>query len=319
MRHRATGRGLTAALAALALLVLSACGSGSADTPAAPASSGPVTVAHAQGTATIGATPQKVVVFDIGALVTLDDLGVPVVGVPKLEGLPERLAEYAGEKYTKVGTLFEPDYEKVNELAPDLIIVGGRSAAAYPELSKIATTVDVSVDNAKFLASFRERVEAVGAIFGKQDQVRERLDALTAKVSEVAGRNPTQGKRGLVVLTTGGKISAYGPGSRFGIVHDPLGVTPAAEGLGTDTHGNAVSAEFIAQTNPDVLYVVDRDSAIGDNGQAARRVLDNALVNGTNAARNNRVVYLSPFEWYIAPTGLSSVESMVAAIGDSLS
>ncbi|WP_308258652.1 siderophore ABC transporter substrate-binding protein [Saccharothrix obliqua] len=317
--HRATGRGLTAVLAALTLFVLSACGSGSEAAPAAPTSSGPVTVTHAQGTATLQATPTKVVVFDIGALVTLDDLGVPVAGVPKVEGLPERLAKYAGDQYTKVGTLFEPDYEKVNELAPDLIIIGGRSAPAYAELSKIATTIDLTVDNAKFLTSLRERVEAVGAVFGKQDQVRGRLDALSTKISEIAGRTPAQGKRGLIVLTTGGKMSAYGPGSRFGLIHDALGVQPAAEGLGTDIHGNAVSAEFIAQTNPDVIYVIDRDSAIGDSGQAARQVLDNALVNGTNAARNNRVVYLEPFPWYVAPTGLSSVESMVTAIGDSLS
>ncbi|WP_020544478.1 siderophore ABC transporter substrate-binding protein [Nonomuraea coxensis] len=276
-----------------------------------------MTVTHAQGSTTIPATPEKVVVFDLGVLTTLDELGVPVAGVPVAENLPDKLAKYAGDGYTKVGSLFEPDYEKVNSLEPDLIVVAGRSSAAYPELSKIAPTVDLSVDNTKFLASFRERTEALGTIFGKQTEVERRLDAID---TAAAGVKAKAGDRtGLIVLTTGGKISAHGAGGRFGVIHDTLGVKPAAEGLSTDTHGQAVSAEFIAKTDPDLLYVVDRDSAIGENGAAAKQVLDNALVNGTKAAKNGKIVYLDPFTWYLAPAALSSVDGMVKAVGDSLS
>ncbi|WP_235854275.1 ABC transporter substrate-binding protein [Nonomuraea aridisoli] len=120
------------------------------------------------------------------------------------------------------------------------------------------------------------------------------------------------------MLTTGGKVSAHGPGGRFGIVHDVLGVKPAADGLKTDTHGNAVSHEFIADKNPDLLYVVDRDAVVAESGQAAKQVLDNELVNGTNAAKNGKIVYLDPFIWYLAPNAMSSVENMVKTIGDSL-
>lgn len=306
------------------MFVLAACGgtvaaSSSADTPASPSSAeaGPVTVTHAQGTATIATTPRQVVVFDIGVLITLDELGVPVAGVPQLDTLPDSLAKYRSADYVKVGSLFEPDYEKIAALAPDLIIVANRSSAAYPELSKIATTVDMTVDYENFLASFRQRAEALGAIFGKRDLVKRRLDALDAKVAEVAAKARSKGT-GLVVLTTGGKMSAYGPGSRFGIVYDPLGIKPAADNLSKDTHGDAISAEFLAKIDPDLLYVVDRDAAIGESGKAARQVLDNELVKKTKAAQNNKIVYLDAFTWYIAPTGLSSVESMVKAIGDSL-
>lgn len=307
-------------LLAPALLLLSACGgggSGSAETAASQEAGEKVTIAHAQGSTSVPANPQKVIVFDVGVLATLDELGVKVSGVPAVENLPDKLAKYAGDEYVKVGSLFEPDYEKVNSLEPDLIIVAARSAAVYGELSKIAPTVDLTVDNANFLPGFRRSVEAIGTIFGKEAEVKQRLDAIEAAAQEVKAKAGDD--TGLIVLTTGGKISAYGPGSRFGLIHDVLGVKPAAPDIKAETHGEAISAEFIAKTDPDLLYVIDRDSALGQDGAAARKVLDNALVNGTKAAKNNKIVYLDPFTWYIAPNALSSVENMVKAVGDSLS
>src|SRR3954452_12409676 len=131
-------------LAALALslsaaLALSACG-GSADAGSAGgenAEGSEVTVTHAQGETRVPVDPETVVVFDVGVLSTLDSLGVDVAGVPDAV-LPEALAQYGGDEYPKVGSLFEPDYEAVNALEPDLIIVAGRSAAVYPELAEIA-------------------------------------------------------------------------------------------------------------------------------------------------------------------------------------
>ncbi len=88
---------------------------------------------------------------------------------------------------------------------------------------------------------------------------------------------------GLLILTSGGKISAYGPGSRFGVLHDSFGVKPAAPDLSIGNHGQPVSSEFILETNPDWLFVIDRDAAIGREGNSAKQVLDNELVRQTNA------------------------------------
>lgn len=321
MRSQPVMRRLCALLLMPALFVLAACGGQGADSAETAAdgrqAAEKVTVAHAQGNTDVPKNPQKVVVFDVGVLATLDELGVKVAGVPAVENLPDHLAKYAGDEYTKVGSLFEPDYEKVNALEPDLIIVAARSAAAYGELAKIAPTVDLSVDFSDFLGSFRHRIEAIGTIFGKEAEVKQRLDAIDAAVQEAKAK--ADDRTGLIVLTTGGKMSAYGPGSRFGIVHDVIGVKAADPNIKADTHGEAITAEFIAKADPDILYVIDRDSAIGENGEAAQKVLDNALVNGTKAAKNDKIVYLEPFTWYVAPNALSSVENMVKAVGDSLS
>ena len=102
----------------------------------------------------------------MGALDTLDKLGVEVAAVPH-DGLPKYLSKYEGTT-ENAGGLKEPDFEKINEIAPDLILISGRQSDAYEELSKIAPTVYVGVDTTKYMESFEENVTLLGKIFGKE-------------------------------------------------------------------------------------------------------------------------------------------------------
>ena len=82
--------------------------------------------------------PERVVVLDYGTLDILDELDVEstVVGVPQ-NGLPSYLEEFKDEKYTNIGGVKEFNFETINELNPDLIIIEGRQADSLEELSKI--------------------------------------------------------------------------------------------------------------------------------------------------------------------------------------
>ncbi len=313
---RATG---VAALSLSAVLAVGACGGGEQTAEAAaPGSGGPteVTVEHAQGETTVPVDPETEVVFDLGTLATLDSLDVEVAGVPEA-AFPESLAKFGGEEYAKVGSLFEPDYEAVNALAPDLIIVAGRSAAVYPQLAEIAPTLDLSVDNADFLNSVAVRATALAEVFGEEDAVAERLAAIDERVAEVAAAAEGAGEA-LIVMTSASEVSAYGAGSRFGLVHNELGLAPADTGLTEASHGDAVSFEYLAQTDPDIMFLIDRDAAIGESGAAAQQVLDNELVRGTTAWTNDAVYYLDSAVWYLAPNGLPSVEAMVEEIAQAV-
>ena len=64
-------------------------------------------------------------------------------------------------------------------------------------------------------------------------------------------------------------------------------------------HGQAISFEFILKTNPDWLFVLDRDAAIGREGASASKLLDNPLVNATKAAKKKQIVYLNSANWYL--------------------
>lgn len=273
-----------------------------------------VVIAHAQGETTVTKQPATVVVFDHSVLDTLDQLGVPVAAVPQGSPIPPFLEKYAGADYANAGTLFEPDYEKVNELQPDLIIVAGRSSGVYGELAKIAPTIDLTVDQANFIESFKNNVTQLGVIFGKEEEVASRLAAIDEAIARVQEKAAASGETALIVMTTGGEVTAYGPGSRFGIIHDLLGVTPIVADIEAETHGDAISFEFILEKNPDILFIIDRDSAIGEGSAAAAQVMDNELIHATKAWTNDNLVYLDPAVWYLANAGLNTVATMVAEV-----
>ncbi|MGO4835674.1 ABC transporter substrate-binding protein, partial [Rhizobiaceae sp. 2RAB30] len=143
------------------------------------------------------------------------------------------------------------------------------------------------------------------------------IAALDAAITGVRKAADKAGK-GLLVLTTGGKMSAYGPGSRFGVLHSEFGITPAREGLDTSNHGQAASFEFILETNPDWLFVIDRDAAIGREGEAAKQFLDNELVAQTTAWKTGQVVYLDPAGWYLIGGGITALRANADQIAKAL-
>ncbi|WP_104166180.1 ABC transporter substrate-binding protein [Arthrobacter sp. SX1312] len=301
--------------AAAATLALTACG-GSSEAAGEPAASSTVPVEHAQGTTEVPVDPQTVFTFDLGALDTLDALGVEVAGVPQ-GTLPEQLSAYEGGDVTDIGSMKEPDFEAIAAAAPDLIIISGRVADSYDELSAIAPTIDLSVDAADPIASFAEHTESLGRVFGVEDEVADRLAALDAAIDETKDAASSAGD-GLVLMTSAGEVTAYGAGSRFGLIHDVLGVDPAAEVKSEGTHGEAVSFEYIAEVDPAHLFVIDRDAAVGEAGAAGAAVLDNDLVNGTIAAKNDAVTYLDSASWYLIGYGLDNLDAMVSAVHEAV-
>lgn len=307
------------------VLALAACSSSTGSEPAgtsgaaggSQASSEPetMTVTHELGETVVEKNPKKVVVFDYGALETLDVLGVEIAGVPQAS-LPPHLEKYADEKYENIGTLKEPDFEAIAGIDPDLIVISGRQLEAYEELSKIGSTIYVAVDSANYMESFIANVKLLGEIFDKAVQAEKELDNIDQVIDNIKAVTP-EGEKALVILTTGGKVSAYGSGSRFGILHDVFGVQPADENIEASTHGMSVSFEYIMEQDPDYLFVVDRDAVVGGD-QSAKEVIENELVKNTKAYQNGNIVYLDPGYWYLSGGGLTSVVEMAKQVEEAL-
>jgi len=284
--------------------------------PAAPALSQTITVSHAQGTTDVPANPETVFVFDLATLDTLDALGVAVAGVPTFS-MPENLKAYEGEAYEKIGSLFEPDFEAVNAAQPDLVIVAGRSSGAYEELSKIAPTIDVTNDWVDFTGSVKANSRVLGEIFGKSDEIEAMIAVFDTSVAAFQAASDEIGTA-LIIMTSGGEITAYGPGSRFGFLHDTLGVAPAIADVEAATHGDAVSFEFLLETDPDWLIVLDRDAAIGQSADSAMQVLDNELMHQTTAHKNDQIVYVDSARWYVTNGGIANLNHIVDALADAM-
>ncbi|PRB80829.1 siderophore ABC transporter substrate-binding protein [Pseudomonas sp. MYb185] len=256
-----------------------------------------ITITHSSGQAQVPVQPHKVVVLDWSTLDTLAQLGVTVSGIPS-SNPPEVLKQYRDGDYIRAGSLFEPDFEALKNAQPDLIILGRRAQGQYDETSRFGTTIDLTPDPNDLLGSVERNTLLLGEIFGKQDQAAELVARLKNSVTELRGLTEGQGD-GLLVLTTGGKMAAFGKGTRFGLIHDVFGVAPAVEELQVGRHGQAVSFEFLLEADPDWLFVMDRDAAIGREGTAAAELMDNELVQATSAGSKGQIVYLDPASWYL--------------------
>ncbi|WP_027955644.1 siderophore ABC transporter substrate-binding protein [Halobacillus kuroshimensis] len=275
-----------------------------------------LTIEHELGTTEVPENPEKIAVFNYGTLSALDQLGIEASGVAKSSNIPSYLSKYEGEDYTNLGSLKEPDFETIYEMQPDLIIIAGRQGEAYEELKDIAPTLYLSADPADFMASYKEGMETLGQIFNKEDEVQTKLDELDETVAAMKETAENNGQDGLVVLSNGGKVSAYGPGSRFGMLHDVFGVQPTADDIEASTHGMDISFEYIAEKDPSYLFVVDRDQVV--NGEsAAAETLNNDLVNSTTAAQNDQMVYLDPELWYLS-SGLPPIDLMAEEVKRAL-
>lgn len=266
-------------------------------------------VKHAKGEVTLKSVPKTVLVYDLATLDTLSALGVDVAGVPG--GVkPDYLKKYDSPEIAKIGSVFEPDFEKVSAAAPDLIIVGGRSSAKYEDLAKIAPTIDMTADFSDFVASAKQNVLTLGAIFGKDAEAKALVAKLEASTAELKAKAAKAGK-GMLLLTTGGKLSTFGPGSRFGVLFSDYGVEPIDTGVKVGMHGQPASFEYILDKNPDWIFIIDRDAAIGHEAGGAMKLLDNELVNKTTAWKKDHVVALDPVSWYLIGGGITSLQREV--------
>ncbi|MCT1433306.1 siderophore ABC transporter substrate-binding protein [Dietzia maris] len=297
---------IVAATAAIALTggALTACGS-----------------SDAQSAGNEGDGPTRVVLTSHAAADTLDELDLEdrVVGLVKTGVFPEALDVYAGDEYTDIGSLKEPNMDVIAELGPDLILFGNRTRAMEPEFAKISDQVIAGdPDTAETIASNRAKVEEIAALFGAEDKAADELAEIDEMVTETRAKAEGAGTA-LVLMTSGGKVTGYGPGSRFDLIFNELGMTPAGEFESEGSHGAPLSWEQIAELNPDHVFVIDRDAAIGAEGEAATALLDNPLFNRTNAATNDNVHFLDGQNWYLVGGGIGVLESMIDEIDSAVS
>ena len=312
-------------LLVVVMVIAAACGSnnsgnnGNDNTSNNNEASETMTIEHELGTSEIEKNPEKVVVFDFGVLDTFKKLGLEdkVVGVAQAGVIPSYIDEFASEDYANIGSLKEPDFEKIAELDPDLILISGRQSEVYDQLQEIAETVFIGVDTENYMDSFTENVTTIGEMFGKESEVEDALAEIDDTIASVNEKAEEADKNALIILANDDKISAYGPSSRFGIIHDVFGVPAVDEGIEVSTHGSNVSFEYVTEQDPDVLYVIDRGAVVGGES-SAKQVVENKLMERTKAFQNDDIYYLDPEFWYLSGGGLISVQEMANQIEESL-
>lgn len=268
-----------------------------------------VSITHASGQTDVPAAPQKTVVLDLALLDIMQALDIPVTGVSTGRFMGS-LAQYGDDSVVKVGSMFEPDLDAIRALEPDLIIAGRRSSKAYSQVAELAPAINLAFDQQNLVESVMERTRILALLYGRQDAAQPLLEKLDTSVNALQEKTAQAGK-GLLVFTTGGKLISQGPESRFGVLFSGFGVQPAMADF-PEGKGVGMTAELLQEVNPDWIYVIDRDASLGRDETPAQQLLEAADVDQTSAGKNDRVVYLDPFNWYMLDgAGLTAMQQNV--------
>src|SRR5699024_7342272 len=157
-----------------------------------------VTIEHELDTTEVPKNPEKVVVFDFGILDSLDKLGIDVDGIPQ-DLVPSYLEKYESDDYENVGSLKEPDFDKIAEINPDLIIISARQATVYEQLQELAPTVHLAVDPERYIDSFKENMKTLGKIFDKETEVEEELASIDESIEALNEKAEASESESLII------------------------------------------------------------------------------------------------------------------------
>ena len=293
-----------------ASISLAACGTAASNTTEQET----VTVTDGRGDVELPFQPEKVVVFDNGALDTLRALEVEeaIIGTVT-QNPPAYLADFSNQ-FENVGTLKEPNLETLAELKPDLIIVSNRMSDFIEQLEEIAPVLWLTTSVDDYWTSVSDNIRTLGTIFGTEDAAEELVAETETHIEEIQTVTENLDQKALVLLLNDGAISAYSTGSRFGYIFDTFGFQPVDEAIESSTHGQSIGYEGILEINPDIIFVVDRSKAIQAEGVDQMPLLDNEFIQKTNAFQNDQVISLLPDLWYLSGGGVESLKLMMDEI-----
>ena len=317
---------LALAFTTVMLLSLAACGTAGSETTQPPAETVPLTTRNGAGetiTLAFPKNPQRLAVLDLGALDILDNIGCAdrIVGVAKGSSIDFLQSYLTSEDLMNLGTVKEADLEALMECDPEIIFIGGRMSAMYDELVKIAPVYVVYTDMEKgVVESTAMNAKNIASLFGVEDQVDALLSEYSARIDALKARS--EGKTAIVGMVNAGGFGLLGNDGRCSIIGRELGFENVGVDADMDTsaHGNEASFEFVLDKNPDYLFAMDRDAAIGAKGaQLAAEVLDNELIHMTKAAQNGNVIVLEHSNvWYTAEGGITALGIMLSDIESAL-
>lgn len=267
--------------------------------------------------------PQRIAVMDLAALDILDNIGFGdrVVGVSKGSSI-DYLQDYmTNDELYNLGTIKEADMEALMECEPDVIFIGGRLSSVYDELVNIAPVYMAKTDTELgVVESTANNAKAIASMFGAEDRVDALVSDYTARIEALQA--VAERKTAIIGMVNAGGFGLLGNDGRCSIIGVEIGFENVGVNAEVDTssHGNEASFEFVLDKNPDYIFAMDRDAAIGTEGaQLAAEVLDNELVNKTDAARNKRVVVLEHSNvWYTAEGGITALGIMLSDLENAL-
>lgn len=305
-------------IVAVAALTLASCTSengGESDsgenTTAAAAAQESITIEDNHGTQTISQPIESVAATDNRAFELLDRWDVELTAAP-IALVPFTVTGYKeDDSIADIGSHREPNLEALTAAQPQLIINGQRFAQYYDDISTLnpdAAIVELDPREGEALdQELIRQAETLAEVFGEEEDAEQIVadfnDALERAKSAYA---EIDDQTVMAVNVSGGNIGYIAPsvGRTYGPIFDLLGLTPSLEvGNASDDHeGDDINVEAIAQSDPDIILVMDRDGGTTTRDTeeytpAEQIIEDNEALSNVSAVSGGQVFY-APADTY---------------------
>lgn len=276
-----------------------------------------VEICHNKEVSYIEQNPKRIIILDYAALDIMNELEIEVDSIAtSTTVLPKYITKYPSKNIVDIGNLKKVDIEKVIKYEPDLIIISGRQAPYYKELSKIAPTIDLSCNSLYYMNDLIRNIKSIGKIFNKKEKAKILCDELSTKINNI-NKDPNSQKKGLIIMAFGNKLRGFVPGSRMsGLVYGAVNLKSVITDFDNDNKTGPlsmimISPEFIRETNPEYIIVVDRNSALKMESTVKKDIFDTELLKNIDAVKNNKIIYVDSSIWYLAGGGVQSTRIML--------
>ena len=292
--------------------------------------------------------PSVVAIYDWGVLdmmytIGMEQFGIETLIVPNPDGIPSVLAgvrNIPGLQVINGGTLFYVDWDVLDLVTPELVILGARSfgmnaagdrlsaedneafradtEARYADTQFIRLTINAQQSD--LLGDMRRNAASIAQIWpGVAGQLNAEIAEIEAGMAYVNAAASASGKTAVfLMMTTPTNLSLFLDGSRMGMVFDEFGFNPAytAEDIGlfSDQHGFESRAEFVLALNPDIIFLLDRNEMNDNIPESAGfdALMGDPIIQRTNAFAEGHIYALYPQEWYTVVGGFGSARQMIA-------
>ncbi|MCL2532146.1 MAG: ABC transporter substrate-binding protein [Oscillospiraceae bacterium] len=237
------------------------------------------------------------------------------------------------------GTLFYVDWDVLDIVTPELVILGARSFgmnAAGDRLSpednaqfradteeRYASTsfirLTIHVQHADLLNDMRFNANVLGQIWpDTAPHFAALINEIEVQMNEIAAITSTSDLEAVfVMMTTADTFSVFLANSRMGFLFDEFGFNPLELELPgfQDQHGMDARAEFLLAANPDVIFLLDRTEPLTGSGAGAQAFMNDPMIQRTAAYENGHIYTGLPMaEWYTVVGGISSARRMIADV-----
>ncbi|NLU70978.1 iron-siderophore ABC transporter substrate-binding protein [Streptomyces sp. HNM0574] len=304
-------------------LLLSACGAGGDGGAGAEKSAGGThPVKTVKGFVSVPNHPKKVVVLDTAELDSAITLGVKPVGATRAD-VGTSFLSYLSKDQVKgienVGTIGDPNLEKIAALQPDLILTNAeRDAKNYDKLKEIAPTVMTKTTGYPWKDNFQVHADALGKKKEAEKTVADYEKRAKDVRAALGGEKETKKlETNVVRFVEGADTRVYGQKSYIATVLGDVGLgrpqfardAKGFGGLGTD-----ISPENIDKAEADVVFY----TSYGDAAKSGEtKTVKGPLWKGITAVEEDRAFHVDDELW-IQGIGYTAAGKILGEIEEDL-